>query len=276
MTTKAMAVTKTEARIAPEIAAKLPGRVIASNPLVAAVVCMTDEHVQGLDDEIQVTEKYLAGLKAMKAAVSPPPLPPPLPEPLPPEPMPEPQPEPPATIPMRSKRQSPVFAAVAPEPGKTVTPEPGKTVTVSAVMRAIVQADPNVGYSVVAQKVREAGFDNSEESIRSLLYNVRSKVKQAGKKVTEPPSTVKEAAAATRYDSNGSRKMPQDVGDELKLRKEVAEFIFKKGLVSTGDIIRVCGISHDVINSFMNHPWFESHMQNWRLTATGKREGLDY
>lgn len=64
--------------------------------------------------------------------------------------------------------------------------------------------------------------------------------------------------------------------DDDKLRRAVAEYVFKKGLVSSGDIVRDCGVDAVIVNDFMNHPWFVSHMQKWRLTPAGKNEGIDY
>lgn len=62
---------------------------------------------------------------------------------------------------------------------------------------------------------------------------------------------------------------------EQKLRAVVVEFVFKRGLVSNGDLLTHCGVSPRIVNSFMTHPWFESHMGKWRLTSQGKNEGVE-
>lgn len=61
----------------------------------------------------------------------------------------------------------------------------------------------------------------------------------------------------------------------VQVRRQVAEFVFKKGLVSGREIMVAIKVAGPMIREITNHPWFERHMDKWRLTAAGKNEGLE-
>lgn len=94
----------------------------------------------------------------------------------------------------------------------------------------------------------------------------------------DTPIEPKEEPKARVLMPNGRNLPPKDSPERAKaekaLREKVAMLVFKRGLATNGEIIQQCGVGARIINDFMTHPWFEKHMEKWRLTPAGKNEGL--
>lgn len=260
---------------------RFPGASVTTNPLVAVIACMTDEHVADLGDEIAATESYLAKLKAVHDAVKPAPPPPvvvevvaaPAPAPAPP-----PAPEPVAE---RPSGRPDVPATKAAGTWKGGRPNNEKSPT--HIAKKMLTADVECNTNTVIKAIRDAGASvASENSLRATISTVRSQVRRDKKPADGqtplltrplfPTLTTKRPGDESEADT----KVDED--EELDLRKDVAEAVFKKGLLTSGDIVKMCGVPPNRIEEFMKHPWFEYVMRlgQWRLTPLGKQEGVEY
>ena len=213
----------------------LPGKAAENNPLVAAVMHATEEHVLGLDAEIAYVENYLAGLKAMRhmagTALGVPP------------PRPTHESAPPAALvqPAQSQDRYRLNANGSP--------------SLSSVVRGIIGDNPDMPTKTITEKLKETGVVYNDNTVRGTIYVERTKAKKRIKQ------TVPGAGLLT---------------DNDKLRRIVSQYVCKKGLASSDDITRDCGVDPKVIEDFMTHPWFMRHENKWRLTVVGNNEGVDY
>lgn len=265
---------------------RVVGKAIETNPLIAAVAKMTPDRLADIAEEIQTTEDYLAGLKAMHhvGTVA-------LGLAAPPE-------KPAISVPVAALPEAAVIGggpvrkvvdvAEKPPPRKVVATERPATVadkSATQVVREILTENPDMSAADVVAEVKRMGLPNSAGSIRGIAYNVRSKLKDErkrdGRGAAKPPTRPEpepDDEGENAGDAHGGlppKDSPFRAEAELTLRKKVAEYVFKKGLVTSGEITRDCRVSPRIVNDFMDHPWFETHMQKWRLTAAGKNEGLE-
>ncbi len=269
MTTKALVkIEKTAKRV--------PGKAVETNPLVAIVVNTTEENVADLDKEIEATTNYLAGLKRVRAAFG--------------DPEPEPVPVTAVAVrpiePPKEDRTNGKTTKIGDRPALKPGPAKGRKPTGCTLkITEILEANVDTPVPDVVKAVRAAGFDNPEHSLTSLIYVVRGRIRDrrglAGEVAKAPRNAVKKAlgTAGTPAKPAAKDERPAHLGglvDDKGLRETVAEYVFKKGLVSIGDIIRDCGLDHTAANDFMQHPWFERHMDKWRLTKQGKEEGVSW
>lgn len=278
--------------VAPPKPRRVVGQAIQTNPMIAAVAQLTPAGLDDIQEEIETTEKYLAGLRAMHAVgsaalglIEPPPSggvyikPEVVIEQLPAA---EPDPDPVVEE---------AVAAVKEFADKKVEPRAdGPSLT--ATLRAILTESPDMETGAIVAEAKKRGVTATDSSIRSNVYQVKSRIKIEKQKAAgtppaakpaptpaarpAPPKTPEDEPDDKEFEGLPPKDSPHRAAAELTLRKTVAEYVFKKGLVAAGDIIRDCKVSPRIVNDFMNHPWFESHMQKWRLTIQGKNEGLDW
>lgn len=247
-TTKALAI------IAPEPAPparRVVGHAIQTNPLIGAIACVTPEALADIEQEIETTENYLAGLRAMhhvgSMALGLPVAPVVVQEPPAVEHEPEPEAEKPAPKPAKAK------------PAATEKPRgrPG----LSGKLRAWLTAEPNLTNDDIIKRLKDEGVQKDDHSVRALAYNVRSQMK-------------KESGAAT---PEAPKAQVQSNPNDGALRKQIAEHVFKKGLLSLDEIAKEFKAEVARVSALVtNHPWFEAHMGKWRLTYAGKNEAIDY
>lgn len=285
---------------------RLPGVAVQTNPLIAVIACMTEEHVEDLGKEIEATRNYLAGMEAIHGVVSrafpktvevvePPPAPPPAPEPIATlngKPL---YTEPPHA-PLKTRPMEPTLPDPEPEPknppGRPVTPATKQAGTwnggrkvdpnsATSIIKEMLKKDFSTKADVILAEVKaRSNTKGTDQSIKAQISKIRSDMKSVANlakmqanddKVNHNAMTNKEVEAAAGAED-------EDGDEELELRKEVAEFLFKRGLATNAEIMRQCGIPSSRIMEFMKHPWFEyvAASQQWRLTVLGKQEGLEY
>lgn len=280
--TKALATIEKKAR-------RVPGQAVETNPLVAAVMNVTEDQIHDLDKEIDATTNYLAGLKrvrqafadvtglddspeAVEAAV---------------------KQLPPAQEDRTNGNVTKVAGRAALKPGP---PKGRKPSGCTLKITEILEANIDTAVPDVVAALRADGFNNPEHSLTSLIYVVRGRIRDkrglTGEVAKAPRNSVKAALGTvgqTAQKPAEPKKPPEPkppepkktthlggVVDDKGLREKVAEYVFKKGLVWIGDIIRDCGLDDASADAFMQHPWFEQHMGKWRLTKLGKEEGVSY
>lgn len=284
MTTKALATIEKPRK-------RIPGQAVESNPLVAAVVQVTESQVHDLDKEIDATTHYLAALKRMRNAFADM----------------TGHDDSPAAVEVAVRQLPPAqvrdkgaerttgkVTKVAGRPAVKSGSSPGRKPSGTTLkITEIFEKDINTEVPEVVRQLREAGCRNPDKSLTSLIYVVRGRVrdrKGLGPATVAPRNAVKNSLGTvtqTQQKPAAPKPAPPVVKANEKtglgglvadrgLLERVAEYVFKKGLVAIGDIIRDCGVDHTVANDFMQHPWFERHMDKWRLTKLGKEEGISY
>lgn len=254
---------------------RIVGQAIGRNPLASVVACIKPEHVDDLDIEISLTENYLSGLRAMKTVANvalgrt--------------QELKIPSPEPVVTVKAAEPKPEPV-----PEPAKKDTKLKSPTINVgfdkpslTDFIRSVFVVDLETPVSEIITKIKADGrFQASDGTIRGLAYNLRSRIR-TGKSTIEKKRPYRAKAEEPKpVVSDKPSEPPKALGKVelqlLGLRQTVAEFVFKRGLVKNADIAGNCEINLDEVQAFMQHPWFEEHMGQWRLTSVGKNEGLSW
>lgn len=265
MTTKALVRTNAPAR-------RVVGKAIETNPLIAAIAQITPATLTDIAAEIKTTEEYLAGLRTMHQVGS---------------------------VALGLAPAAPVAAEVVEEPevaevvppAAPAPPKPAGDAPVMAhVLRAILKEQPAwTNDQVIAEAVKR-GLTQGVGTIRTNLYLLRSKANRANKESKAPakpapapkpaktgPITAAQKAEFAERQEESTGLPPKDsplrAEAELTLRKEVVEYVFKKGLASNGDLIRDCKVPARIVGDFMTHPWFEQHTDGrHRLTPEGKNQ----
>jgi hypothetical protein len=262
---------------------RLPGVAVQTNPLIAVIACLRQEHVDDLGHEIEATENYLQGLKAVHSVVRqvfPPAAPV---EVVAAEPA---KPEPDATLNGKNVyiEKEPEEEAPPRQPGRPEKPatkeagtwkggRPKDPESPSGIALRMLRADINTKADpIIAEIKRLTSSTASIATLRSMISTKRWYVKNEGTKTDGPPPV----AEPNTEEVDDAGVDGED--DELELRKEVAEFLFKRGLATNAEIMNKCGIPSSRISDFMRHEWFEyeTRTQQWRLTSKGKQDGLDY
>lgn len=278
---------------------RMPGAGMTTNPLVAVIACMTDEHVADLGAEIEATETYLNRLKAVHNVVKPkPPEPEPVvaevvatPEPEP-EPEPPPPPPPPPAAPKEPKPRGTPDVPATKAAGTWAGGRPSGSGSPSKIARDMIEADFEVNTNTIISAIRAAKASTaSENSLRATISTIRSQIRRAKATNATPaaatsgmktrpmfPVVVVPPKVETEDEDDDDKEPAEGEDEELDLRKDVAEAVFKKGLMTAGEIVKQCGVPHNRIEAFMKHPWFEyvTRSQQWRLTPQGKQEGVEY
>lgn len=252
---------------------RVVGRAIDTNPIIAAIAQVTPDKLDDIAEEIKATESYLAGLRAMhhvgSVALG-------LTEPVKTVVVPE-VVEPDVPMPEAVSKHIQDAIPRKDTPKATEKPKPAKSA--SRIVRDILVGNPEMSVADVIVEARRQGCTVGDGSLRTLVYTIRSQVKNAqaknNAKPTQPKNEKDDEDVGDAAEGLPPKDSPFRAEAELTLRKKVAEYVFKKGLVASGDIIRDCKVSPKIVNDLMNHPWFESHMQKWRLTSAGKNEGLE-
>lgn len=250
---------------------RVVGKAIETNPMIAAIATITPDKLDDIEQEIQATENYLAGLRVAHHVGSIALGRVPAAAPVQAEPVEEPGQDDKFDITVE-------IPAPPAEPVAEKKDKGGEGPNLSATLRTILTAHPDWTNDQVITEAQKLGVTAGVGSIRSNIYQVKSRLKLGEKKDKPAP---RPAAEATEEKNEGEseglppKDSPFRAEAEQTLRKKIAEYIFKRGLVSSGDLIRDCKVSPRIVNDFMNHPWFESHMQKWRLTTVGKNEGLE-
>ncbi len=277
---------------------RIPGR--SSNPLIAAITSVTPEHLDDLDDEITATEQYLDNLRTMRqiAGVTPTPV---TVLQIPPESKPVPQL--PAKVEPKAEEKKPAAEPEKPKnkPGRKPGTQAPKTGMAGAVRR-IVEENPEIQADVVIAKLKAQGLScDNMGSVRACIYNTKFQLKNTAAKKTEVPSVHftgpihKPAPVApppppapvtkskpmytplpTPSPSSNAILAGEKPEAVVGLRRKIADYVLRKGLVSQGDIIRDCNVNLEMTKAALTHEWFEEHLGKWRLTSKGKSEGIDY
>jgi hypothetical protein len=162
----------------------------------------------------------------------------------------------------------------------------------SKIAKAMLDANFEVDTNDIIKAIREAKASTANDnSLRATISTIRSDIRRARAATNATPAAptpdmktrplhptvgVPPKAETEDEDDEDSEEPAED--EELDLRKDVAEALFKKGLLTSGEIVKMCGVPHNRIEEFMKHPWFEYVMrtQQWRLTTLGKQEGVEY
>jgi len=240
----------------------MPGQAIETNPLIALVCQVTPEHAADLETEIQVTEKYLAGLKAARAVVEQmglARLPAPAEvtvvqvSPVPAqEPAPAPEPAPPASKP-RAK------------PGRKPK-DPDAPTPVSHLVKAVWEKNPDLTPAQVVSAVQAGGCTHPKDKIAAIAYLVRSKM------------PVSARGTPSARDTRPPLDSPLRPAADLTLRKKMAEIVVRGGLVEIGHVVSAIGLPEAAVAELLTgHEWFEKAADGrWRLTKKGKEEGIDW
>ncbi len=255
-----------------------------TNPLAAVVMFATADHVHDLDKEITATENYLAGLKAMRQVAGSA-----LNVPVPTGPVVEEEPEkeaPPPAVTVLSVGKEPAKSGESTKAGRPKVktgnaagrPMSGATALIAEVLHKNIDMPTDE----VFRQVREQNKEITDSSLKSLIYTVRSRIKDKRAK-GEPVAydTTKLAPKQPPKTAAPAEKKPEHLGglvDDVRLRKKVAEYLFKRGLGSGTDLVRDCGLDGMTVQKFMGHPWFEfvNSMNKWKLSTLGKQEGVEW
>lgn len=303
---------------------RIVGQALNQNPLAAIVTLATEEHLADLDVEIEVTEKYLKGLKAARRAgelivrgepsvtdainaeiavvveiVSPKTEPAATPPAKTTEVAKKSAAEPvvtakPVEVPPVKTTVKPTRVAMGTKPVTEAPPAVTDEAPASKIIRDIIARYPDYSIDQIADVARTRGLGQMGNTyLNATIYRVRNELKKAKEEKpaapTPKPAPVVEDAPAGETDETPEKKnksertlppkeSPHRAAAELTLRKEVAEFLFKKGYAGAGELLKECGVSPRIVQEFMSHPWFEPHplqKGSWRLTAAGKNEGLE-
>jgi hypothetical protein len=120
-----------------------------------------------------------------------------------------------------------------------------------------LQTEPNITNEEIVNRVKAMGNTKDEQAVRAIIYNARSVVKK----------DFGDAAPAV--------PKAQPTGNDGALRKQIAEHVFKKGLLSAEEIAEEFKIGVDRVATLItNHPWFEAFSKKWRLTYAGRTKLL--
>lgn len=204
---------------------RIPGKAAETNPLIAVVMGVSEEQVKDLEEEIVVTENYLAGLRAMRGMVG------------------QAMGLPPAA------RDAEVVVQQALPAAKPSKPRGRPT-------KVREEIPP-------APQVQATPVEDDEPDDTPL-------------EVPAPP------AAAPQTTGYADFTMPP-IGHEDRpaaieaARRRIVEFLFKRGLATTGEVASTCKVGFRIISEIMDSEWFEQekgkfNKDKWRLTIAGKNQ----
>ncbi len=249
--------------------ARVPGRAIETNPLIAlAAGVVTADQVAEMDDEIEATEKYLRNLKAIRAAANADAAEAVAAEPvaaLPPPPAPK-------VVVTEVKPAAPAAKPAAPAAGKITDPA-----AVAAEIKSVLAEHPDWVTSRLVDLLLERGVARTKSTLTQAIYISRSAARKAAAEAALTTPAPTEPAALPHPDS------PLLAAAILTRRKDVAEYVFKQGLAAVSQIMQGCKLSATEVAEVLNHEWFEQHQSKkpgdpqdgkWRLTRAGRDNGL--
>lgn len=250
--------------LSPHRPARVPGRAIETNPLIAlAAGVVTADQVAEMDDEIEATEKYLRNLKAIRAAANA--------EAaeavaaLPPPPAPN-------VVVTEVKPAAPAARPAAPAADKITDPA-----AVAAEVKAVLAEHPDWVTSRLVDLLLERGVARTKSTLTQAIYIARSAARKAAAEAKPTPPTPPEPVRLPHPDS------PLLAAAMLTRRKDVAEYVFKQRLAAVSQIMQGCKLSATEVAEVLNHEWFEQHQAKkagdpqdgkWRLTQAGRDNGL--
>lgn len=221
------------ATVTPKSQRRLPGHATA-NPLIAAVAGISDEHVRDLDAEIEATEQYLQGLRAVRSAL--------------PAMLGEAEPEP------QAKPRKIRLTQRGPVETETV-----KVVQVSPVEVEVVTVPEKV--LPPAQETRKEATEGRDDDDDDDADEEEAILTSLDKKYGDVQSTdLPRTPAATK----------QRESVLLPIRRKAAEFVFKKGVAAKIEVIRGINTSPRIINELLAHKWFSVEDNRVRLTQEGR------
>lgn len=153
----------------------------------------------------------------------------------------------------------------------------------TAVLRAVLTEFPAWSVDQVIVEAQKRGVTQGVGSIRSNIYNLKSRLKVEKEKAAKPTPAPAPKPAPTQMSEHDElekeatglppKDSPHRAEAELTLRKEIVEFVFKKGLAGVKELLDGCGLSPRICVEFMTHEWFERHTDGrWRLSKAGKEQ----
>jgi hypothetical protein len=276
---------------APQAAPRVPTRAAPANPLIGMAVGITEEHKKDLEDEIVATEAYLTRLRNIGNMFGADPYPdgqpgnqtalpaaqpvvetiksagvtevdPPTIEAEPEEEEEEEEEKPKARNPRAEYRGRKPGRKPLPrdENGNIIRPEkPASTAPVIPPPSTRVEIDDD----------DDDDLDDQVPPPRDRKAEASTVVKRKEENNRLPPQ-----AQARLDEADGKAPDP-----ETELRKEIAKYIWRRGMATGGDISKdVPGVHEKNFNRMMVHPWFEvgdKINKRWSLTIKGKNEALE-
>lgn len=251
----------------PAAVRRVPGKASEHNPLAAVVLNITPAHMADLIDEIEATETYLNGLRAVRAAGQ-------------------------AILGDAKPDEAPPIAVVVVEPPKPAPkPSPPQQkataaggTTISDVVREVLKTNVERPADEVIAACRAKGVTHPENKLRALISNLKSRMRVAGAaaKPAEPQTaTPKDVKTGTPTAAGVFKALPDATAETFdyeldRLRQQVAKVIFRAGRASIAKLVNNHGFRVVDLTVLLNHEWFEGSDGEYRLTAAGKANLEDF
>ena len=142
------------------------------------------------------------------------------------------------------------------------------------IIRGLLLKNNNAKLDDVFARLKELKIDRKPNSVKVFYYSVRADLRIEGllsEEVEDIKEKIAEEApiATPEYTPPAAAATPEEA-----TRRIIAEYLFKKGLAHALKIASDCKLPIIKVAELLQHHWFETFKDDYRLTKAGREEGL--
>lgn len=141
------------------------------------------------------------------------------------------------------------------------------------IARELLLKNNNATLDDLLARLRELKIDRKPNTAKVFYYSARADLRLEGLLREEVEGT-REKLAESPIDVPECTPPAAPVTPEEATRRRIAEYLFKKGLAHVLVIASDCKLPITQIENLLQHHWFETFKDEYRLTKAGREEGL--